>query len=173
MVVDDWSTDVVGTLATEPVGPGAANPTGDVVDVTLVPPAGMVVVVPVAGTAPGEMAVAPVLAAAMGGASPGDGVLATGAGALVKSGAANVVTGAIAAGPVVAGPVVAGPVVAGVAVAARAGCRPGLDHMERVVTSPGLANSASRTVKTDPPAAAAASTHTIVAGTVNPLRRLR
>ena len=168
VVVDDWSTDVVGTLATEPVGPGAANPTGDVVDVTLVPPAGMVVVVPVAGTAPGEMAVAPVLAAAMGGASPGDGVLATGAGALVKSGAANVVTGAIAAGPVVAGPVVAG-----VAVAARAGCRPGLDHMERVVTSPGLANSASRTVKTDPPAAAAASTHTIVAGTVNPLRRLR
>ncbi len=151
---------VVGTLAAAPVGSGAANPTGDVVEVTLAPPAGMVVVVPVAGMAPAEMAAAPVLAAAMGGASTGDVVVGTEVGAFV--------TGAF-----VTGAFVTGAVVTGAAVAARAGCRPGLDHTERVVASPGLANSASRTVKTDPPAAAADSTHTIAAGTVNRLRCLR
>ena len=164
---------VVGTLAAAPVGSGAANPTGDVVEVTLAPPAGMVVVVPVAGMAPAEMAAAPVLAAAMGGASTGDVVVVTGAfvtGAFVTG---AFVTGAFVTGAFVTGAFVTGAFVTGAAVAARAGCRPGLDHTERVVASPGLANSASRTVKTDPPAAAAESTHTIAAGTVNRLRCLR
>ncbi len=43
---------------------------------------------------------------------------------------------------------------------------PGFDHTERVVTSPGLANRASRTANTDAPAHVPVSTHTSVTGTV-------
>jgi hypothetical protein len=50
---------------------------------------------------------------------------------------------------------------------------PGFDQTDRVVSEPGLANNASRTAKTEPPAAMAVTAHNSATGTERPTPRRR